>query len=116
MRGLRVDAMEQVHQFLSVLYVGLGNPFVVLGAIAFPLYEVLETSTPSARVEDGFDLVFLFSFNHYRGWLFLSASRDSVSPSWIKVRHMEYWMDTHGRRELEFVSERSHLFEDLERA
>jgi hypothetical protein len=88
----------------------------MLGSIAFPFDEVLETSTPSSRVEDGFDLIFFFSFNHNGRWLFLFASRDSVCRSGVKVRHVKYWVDTHGRRELKFVCEGTHFLKDFEGA
>jgi hypothetical protein len=67
------------------------DPFIVLVAIALPLHQILEPPSEVASIEDLFDLILFFTFNHYwRRRSRLSASREGVFGSWCEFDHGEY--------------------------
>ena len=60
---VRVFAVEVSNEILGVSDIGSGFPGVVTGAVAFPLYEVLELATVQAAVKDFINFVLLLAVN-----------------------------------------------------
>jgi hypothetical protein len=86
---VRVLLVEGLKCFGS-MHIICRDPFIVLVAIALPLHQILEPPSEVASIEDLFDLILFFAFNHYWRRSRLSASGEGVFGSWCEFDHGEY--------------------------
>src|SRR5260221_356276 len=93
------------------------DPRVVRMRVAFPMHEVLQlTSSPmSSGVQDGLDLVLLFTIDDQR-WACEGCAVYLRLLIWKEEVDVKDIVDLHRWRELEFVGDRTDLLRDWERS
>jgi hypothetical protein len=92
--------MEFQYGRVVVVEVVCGNPAALLGAVAYPVDQVLKLPAEDTRVEDARDFVFFFPFgvDDGWGWRWSGAGWESVGTMGFEERGMENRVNAHGWR------------------